>query len=121
MADTKPASDAVSFEQALEELDQVVKDLESGDIGLDQSLARYEQGVLLLKKCRVILDEAERKIRLLTGIDAEGNPITEEFDATATAERIAAGNEPAPPKSRTTGRGARRAASEEAAGGELLF
>ncbi len=111
------------FEQALERLESVVKDLESTDTGLDKSLERYEEGVRLLNRCRTILDEAERKIRLLTGVDAEGNPITQEFDAAPTAARDAgnADREPVAKGKRNTGRGPRRVTGEESAGKEQLF
>jgi len=116
------ATDNLNFEQALERLESVVRDLESTDTGLDKSLERYEDGVRLLKRCRAILDQAERKIRLLTGVDAEGNPTTLEFDATSTAERDAANNcEPTDQAKRTTVRGPRRAASDRPAEKEQLF
>jgi len=119
MAET---TDNLNFEQALERLESVVRDLESTETGLDKSLERYEDGVRLLKRCRTILDEAERKIRLLTGVDAEGNPITAEFDSTSTAERDAAVNtEPADKAKRTTVRGSRRAASDRPVEKELPF
>ena len=79
----------VSFEQAIEQLEEIVHRLEDQKCGLDESLALYEEGVKLLKQCRAKLDEAEQKIRLLTGVDESGEPITEPFDATATIERQA--------------------------------
>jgi exodeoxyribonuclease VII small subunit len=116
------ATESLTFEQALERLDAVVRDLESSETGLDRSLERYEEGVQLLKRCRAILDEAERKIRLLTGVDAQGNPITQEFDSTSTVERDgAAGREPAARGGRSTGKGSRRSAAEPADDGEHLF
>ena len=63
-----------SFEEALAELDAIVHDLEEGQTGLAEALARYEQGVGLLKRCYGLLERAERRIELLTGIDAQGNP-----------------------------------------------
>lgn len=69
-----------SFEQCLTELEAIVSDLESGKLGLSDALARYEQGVGHLKSCHQLLQQAERKIELLSGIDAKGNPITEPFD-----------------------------------------
>lgn len=106
-----------NFEQALERLETVVKELESAETGLDRSLALYEQAVELLKRCRSILDSAEQKIRLLTGVDAQGNPITEPIDAASTAQRDAGGRaEPSERGKRTQGRGSRRAG-----GGDQLF
>jgi len=69
-----------SFEQALERLEDVVHQLEEGQIGLAESLAQYEQGVKLLKLCYQLLERAERKIELLGGVAAGGVAITEPFD-----------------------------------------
>ena len=105
----------LTFEQALQQLEAVVRDLESTETGLDKSLARYEDGVQLLKRCREILDAAEQKIRQLTGVDAQGQPITREFEPPAADERAAndrddaAKREPAAAAKRTTGRTPRRA------------
>ena len=86
-----------SFEQALAALEQIVRDLEDGRLGLSESLARYEEGVKLLKNCYAQLEEAERRIELLTGIDATGNAIVAPFDDTAS---LARDNEPSLPRSR---------------------
>jgi exodeoxyribonuclease VII small subunit len=71
---------AASFEESLDELEKIVAELESGKLGLADALARYEQGVKHLKGCQQLLDAAERKIELLSGVDADGNPITQPFD-----------------------------------------
>lgn len=73
----------LTFEQALCELEAVVRVLEDGQIGLDDSLAKYEEGVRLLKVCRDSLQKAERKIILLTGIDEQGNPVVQPFSEEA--------------------------------------
>jgi exodeoxyribonuclease VII small subunit len=81
-----------SFELALERLNVIVHDLEEGQVGLAESLARYEEGIKLLKQCYELLESAERRIELCTGLDADGNPITETFDdsaATASLEEKA--------------------------------
>src|SRR5687767_11102404 len=87
----KKDNDAPGFEDALKELDAIAHDLEDGALGLDESLQRFEQGIGLLRHCYSVLDAAERKIALLTGFDSDGNPVTEPFDATATAEQGVAG------------------------------
>jgi exodeoxyribonuclease VII small subunit len=69
-----------SFEESLEELERIVAELEGGKLGLSDALARYEQGVKHLKACQQLLERAERKIELLSGVDADGNPITQPFD-----------------------------------------
>ncbi|MFO0788916.1 MAG: exodeoxyribonuclease VII small subunit [Pirellulales bacterium] len=71
---------ASSFEESLVELEKIVAELESGKLGLSDALARYEEGVRHLKGCQQLLDAAERKIELLSGVDAEGNPITTPFN-----------------------------------------
>jgi exodeoxyribonuclease VII small subunit len=71
---------AASFEDSLAQLETIVADLESGKLGLSDALARYEQGVKHLKSCQQLLERAERKIELLSGVDADGNPITQPYD-----------------------------------------
>lgn len=83
MAKKKPAARdecVASFEESLEELEKIVAELESGKLGLSDALARYEQGVKHLKACQQLLEHAERKVELLSGVDADGNPITQPFD-----------------------------------------
>jgi exodeoxyribonuclease VII small subunit len=77
----------LGFEVALERLEVMVGDLESGRLGLDQALARYQLGVQLLGHCYRLLEGAERSVALITGLDSDGNPQTARFDATATADR----------------------------------
>jgi exodeoxyribonuclease VII small subunit len=54
------------FEGAIAELESVVKKLEDGDMALEQSLALYERGVQLSRFCHARLEEAERRIDVLT-------------------------------------------------------
>jgi len=54
------------FETALAELDTLVRKLEDGDLSLEQSLALYERGVQLSRFCHARLEEAERRIEILT-------------------------------------------------------
>jgi len=54
------------FEGAIAELESIVKKLEEGDIPLEQSLALYERGVQLSRFCHARLEEAERRIEVLT-------------------------------------------------------
>ncbi len=76
----------VTFEQALAELERIVRELEDGQTGLEDALARYEQGVGLLKGCYEQLRQAEQRILLLTGVDDQGQPILKPFEHNATAE-----------------------------------
>jgi exodeoxyribonuclease VII small subunit len=54
------------FEAAIAELESVVRKLEEGDLPLEQSLALYERGVQLSRYCHARLEEAERRIEILT-------------------------------------------------------
>ncbi len=85
MGKKKPAARdecASSFEDSLKELESIVAELEGGKLGLSDALQRYEEGVKHLKGCQQLLEMAERKIELLSGVDADGNPITERFEET---------------------------------------
>jgi len=68
------------FEEALSELEKIVHRLEGGEISLNEALTDYEQGVKLLRQCYQLLEKAERKIELLSGVDAEGNPVSTPLD-----------------------------------------
>jgi exodeoxyribonuclease VII small subunit len=103
MTDESNEIESCSFEQSLANLEAIVHDLEEGQIGLAEALARYEQGVGHLKRCYQLLDEADRKIELLTGLAPDGTAITEPFgdDQSTPAEsagrrRKAKATRPAP-------------------------
>ena len=70
-----PSPDTPPFEQALAELEKIVRELEDGQVSLEESLARYERGIGLLKLCYGQLQQAEQKIQLLTGVDEEDRPL----------------------------------------------
>lgn len=75
MSDT-PASQPVSelsFEAAMRELEQVVGQLERGDVELEKSIALYERGAELKKRCEAKLKEAEEKVAAIT-LDKAGEP-----------------------------------------------
>ena len=62
----KGAKDKVSFEKALKQLEEIVHKLESGELGLEESLKLFEEGVKLSRMCNKKLELAERKIEMLT-------------------------------------------------------
>ncbi len=68
-----------SFEEALSRLEALVRTLESGEKGLDDSLALFEEGVSLVRFCTERLDSAEQKVKILMK-NAEGYR-EEPFDA----------------------------------------
>ena len=56
------AKQKLTFEASMQRLDEIVKQLEKGDVPLDASLALFEEGSHLLKTCNVLLDTAEQKV-----------------------------------------------------------
>ena len=67
------------FEAALEELEQVVEQLDSGELSLEDALAAFEKGVGLVKYCNEKLNEVEKKVELLVK-DKEGKLQLRPFD-----------------------------------------
>ena len=70
-----------TFEEALAELEQIVADIESGQVGLEESLVRYERGTFLIQHCRGVLNTAEKQIELLSKT-AEGGLVSTPMDQT---------------------------------------
>ena len=83
MAKRAQAEKDVSFEEALGKLEEIVQQLEDGQLGLTESLARYEEGIHYVKRCHQTLAAAEKKISLLTALDREGEAKLEAFDEQA--------------------------------------
>jgi exodeoxyribonuclease VII small subunit len=81
----EPIPPARSFEDSLAELERLVRELEDGRLGLDDALARYEQGVGLIKQCHAQLRQAEQRVLLLTGVSEDGQPVLQPFKYEATA------------------------------------
>ena len=67
-----------NFESSLAALEKVVRDLERGDLPLEESLKLFEQGVRLTRECQERLNEAERRIEVLLR-DHEGRPVVSAF------------------------------------------
>jgi len=76
----KSAKKPRRFEAALAEIEQIVGNLEQGHLDLGESLDQYQKGIETLKECHQLLGEAERRITLLSGFDADGNPIRTSFE-----------------------------------------
>jgi exodeoxyribonuclease VII small subunit len=53
------------FETSLKELEEIVEQLETSDLALDETLAKYEKGIKIYKQCYQILEKAEKKINIL--------------------------------------------------------
>ena len=70
---------ARTFEASLEALEQIVQQLESGDLALEKSLELFEQGIRLSRECQDRLSQAERRIEVLLR-DNQGRPVVAPFE-----------------------------------------
>jgi exodeoxyribonuclease VII small subunit len=71
-----------SFEEALAELERILAEIEGGELGLEESLAKYERGNFLIHHCRGVLNVAEKQIDLLSKSADGGLTATPMQDAT---------------------------------------
>jgi exodeoxyribonuclease VII small subunit len=85
----KPDDQPKSFEASLEALEQIVQQLENGDLPLEKSLELFEDGIRLSRQCQERLSQAERRIETLLR-DNQGRPVASSF---AEAESITSGAE----------------------------
>lgn len=76
-----PADAPIDFETCLGEIEKIVRALEGGELTLDHSLQQYETAVGKMRQCYQLLEVAERRISVLAGFDADGNPVTEPMPA----------------------------------------
>lgn len=60
-----------SFEENMEQLENIVTELEKGELNLEESVKKFEQGINISKKCNDILEKAEKKITILLGQEDE--------------------------------------------------
>jgi exodeoxyribonuclease VII small subunit len=92
------------FEQALAELDGILRELEDGTTTLEDALARYERGVTLLRQCYGQLRDAEQKVKVLAGLTEDGGADLRPFDHVAAIETAKATvRKPKPPPGGTEG------------------
>lgn len=86
-SDPTPSAEAnpARFEKALTELEQLVEQLESGDLSLEDCLAQFERGVALARECRESLTAAEQKIQILLQREGEGEHLAD-FQADADSD-----------------------------------
>jgi len=70
----------MTFEEALAKLEQIVTQIETGKVSLEQSIEKYAEGIELIKQCRTILDSAEKKIQVLAQGQDGGLQITGELE-----------------------------------------
>jgi exodeoxyribonuclease VII small subunit len=72
------AKTSVDFEEALDQLEELVEDMENGDLTLEESLKAFEQGIKLTRDCQSSLSQAEQKVQML--IEENGKLKTVDFD-----------------------------------------
>ena len=69
-------TDSFNFEQALEDLEELVTAMEEGELSLEESLQAFEKGIKLTRECQTALKKAEQKVQVLINEDGD----TEEFE-----------------------------------------
>ncbi len=77
MTDTKPDTPA-EFEANLEALEGLVARMESGELGLEQSLTEFQQGMELVRRCQTALDDAQRRIEALSADSGDSAPASDD-------------------------------------------
>lgn len=68
-----------NFEESMKNLENIVTELEKGDLNLDESVKKFEEGMKIAKQCNTILENAEKKITIL--LEKDGEIKEENFDA----------------------------------------
>ena len=118
MAKKKKTKRQPGFEESLAELEAIVAKLEGGQLGLADALEEYERGVTHLKSCYQQLSAAERRIELVSQVDASGKAKTTAFDdeSSAALDKKGSSRNRRRSASQTKGRPA-----DEVDGGSSLF
>jgi exodeoxyribonuclease VII small subunit len=83
---TNTQQPARTFEASLEALEQIVRELEQGDLPLEKSLELFEQGIRLSRECQERLSQAERRIEVLLR-DNQGRPVVAPFEGSNAASQ----------------------------------
>lgn len=72
------AKKAMSFEQSMERLEQIVRAMERGDVSLDESLKLFQEGTQLVQSCEKKLEDARLQVKQIS-VAADGSPVEEDF------------------------------------------
>lgn len=80
-------SQKLGFEEAVDQLERIIEGIESGDVGLEESIAQYEKGMKLINHCRTILDTAQTKIAELTADGGDAMKVEEGTEQDKGQER----------------------------------
>ena len=87
---SKPREAELNFEGAMDRLEKIVEQMESGKLPLEDLIVRYEEGMNLVKVCQERLAKAEQKIEIIARNSA-GKPIVKDFEPTSETTGDAAG------------------------------
>jgi exodeoxyribonuclease VII small subunit len=82
MGDKVEQESALTFEQSVKRLSEIVTALEKGDLPLEDSLKLFEEGVKLSRASQDKLDAAQKRVEELLGFERDGRPRTQAFDTT---------------------------------------
>ncbi len=88
----KKLAPELNFEAAMDRLEAIVEQMESGKMMLEELIVRYEEGMKLVKTCQERLANAEQRIEIITR-DHAGKPVVKEFEPKADATPAAASQE----------------------------
>jgi exodeoxyribonuclease VII small subunit len=97
MSARKRKADPPNFEEALENLEAIVGQLEDGSLGLNESLVEFENGMALLRQCHGLLENAEQRIEVLTSVNKDGEERTKPLDGQQTPPSVASQSAPVEP------------------------
>ena len=92
MPTAKKTEPGQNFEGAMDRLEEIVEQMESGKMMLEELIVRYEEGMKLVKVCQERLASAEHRIEIITR-DNAGKPIVRDFEPTVEKERAAKSDE----------------------------
>jgi exodeoxyribonuclease VII small subunit len=81
------AASLATFEEATTRLAAIVEELERGDLPLERSLALFEEGVKLARAAQARIENAERRVEELLGVDPSGRPVTRELSRDPAGSR----------------------------------
>ena len=76
----------MNFEKNLTRLEEIVVKMEKGELGLEDSLKLFEEGIKLSRECQSELTRAEAQVKKLLGVDENGNPVTTDFELNSTSD-----------------------------------
>ena len=93
MSAAVPQPDALSFEDAMERLDEIVDAMETDRMPLEDMIRSYEEGIQLLKSCRQRIEGARHRVETISADLDSGKATTAPFDPTAAADADADGDE----------------------------